>query len=64
MDWTGLADGFVLVMQALSGAMLLAGAATWIREGLRGEGADFDLTAGRRDRPELQRAAAAHISLS
>ena len=63
MDWTALADGFVVVMQALSGAMLVAGAAMWIREGLRGEGADFDLTAGRRDRSRLRRASTARIFL-
>jgi hypothetical protein len=61
MDWTGLADGFVLVMQVLSGTMLVAGAAMWIREGLRGEGIDFDLTARRRDRSGLRRAPSARI---
>lgn len=42
MDWTVLADGFVVAMQAASGAMLVAGAVLWIREGLRGESADPD----------------------
>jgi len=41
MDWTALADGFVAVMQALSGAMLVAGAAIGIREGCAERG-DFD----------------------
>jgi hypothetical protein len=54
MDWTGLADGFVAVMQVLSGTMLLAGAAMWIREGLRGEDNRLDPAAGRRDRAELR----------
>jgi hypothetical protein len=37
MDWTGLADAFVALMQALSLAMLGCGAVIWIREGLGGD---------------------------